>query len=110
MVESYVMKFAPSFWRCTCWKMFLVSLGPLAALTLRRLIEADARVRWFSQDIDVAEEIWLPGRPDQIEICFHEFSASDFEEAAAVVVMLDGPIANQISERARALGCLVAIV
>jgi hypothetical protein len=70
----------------------------------------DVRVRWFSQDIDVAVEIWLTGRPHQIEISFREPTHVDFEEAAAAIATIGGPLADRIADQARASGCPVSFI
>jgi hypothetical protein len=89
--------------------VLLVGSGPLAAVTLRCLIEADARVRWFSQDIDIAEEIWLTTKPHQLEISFREPCALDFAEAAAAFAVMGEPWATRIAKQAQASGCPVSI-
>jgi hypothetical protein len=75
-----------------------------------RLLESGARVRWFSQDVDVAEEIWLSGRPDRLEIAFREPRVDEVEEAAAVIATLGGSSAQRLSAQARALNRPVSVI
>jgi siroheme synthase (precorrin-2 oxidase/ferrochelatase) len=90
--------------------VLLVGSGARATATLRRLVDVGARVRWFSQDLDVAEEIWLSGEPSRIELTLREPRALDFEEAAAVIATLGEPLARRVSEQARAAGCPVSVI
>jgi hypothetical protein len=90
--------------------VLLVGSGPLAAATMRRLVGVGARVRWFSQNVDVAEEIWLSGQSSPIELTFREPRALDFEEAAAVIATIGEPLARRVSDQARAAGCPVSVI
>jgi hypothetical protein len=90
--------------------VLLVGSGPIAAATMRRLVGAGARVRWFSPDFDVAEEVWLAGQPNRIELAFREPRALDFEEAAAAIAVIGEPLARRVSEQARAAGCPVSVI
>jgi hypothetical protein len=90
--------------------VLLVGSGPHAAATMRRLVDVGARVRWFSQSVDVAEEIWLSGQPSGIELTFREPRTLDFEEAAAVIATIGEPLARRVSEQARAAGCPVSVI
>ena len=89
--------------------VLLVGSGSTAAALMLRLLAAGARVHWLSQDVDVAEEIWLSRRPDRIEVAFREPRARDLEEAAAVIVAASEPLASRIAAQARALGRPVAV-
>jgi siroheme synthase (precorrin-2 oxidase/ferrochelatase) len=90
--------------------VLLVGSGPLAAATMRRLVDVGSHVKWFSQNVDAAEEIWLSARPSRIEVTFREPRALDFEEAAAVIATIGEPLAHRVSEQARAAGCPVGVV
>jgi hypothetical protein len=104
------MTSAPGFSRFRQQTVLLVGSGAVAVALMQRLIEAGARVRWFSQDMDVAEEIWLSGRPDRIEIAFRAPRLLDVEEAAAVIVTVGEPIASAVAAQARALHRPVAVL
>ena len=104
------MAFASALTRFNTQTVLLFGSSAVAASLLRRLIRAGARVRWFSRDVDVAEELWLSGEPGQIEIAFREPKAIDFEEAAAVIATLGEPIVFRIAEQARTAGCAVAVL
>jgi putative NAD(P)-binding protein len=103
------MSVAPSLSRFAKRTVLLVGSGPLAAVTLRCLIDADAHVRWFSQDIDIAEEIWLTARPHQLEISFREPCDLDFADAAAAFAVIGEPWATRIARQAQASGCPVSV-
>jgi NAD(P)-dependent dehydrogenase (short-subunit alcohol dehydrogenase family) len=90
--------------------VLLIGAGSVAAALMRRLVEAGARVRWFSRDADVAEEIWLSRRPERIEIALREPRVRDFEEAAAVIAAASEPLASDVAAQARALGRPVAVL
>lgn len=104
------MTFAPALTRFHARTVLLFGSSAVAASLVRRLVRAGARVRWFSRDVDVAEELWLSGEPSQIEIAFREPRAIDFEEAAAVIATIGEPLVFRLSEQARAAGCAVAVV
>jgi hypothetical protein len=90
--------------------VLLVGAGGAAAALVLRLVEGGARVRWLSQDADVAEEIWRSRRPDRIEIGLRAPRALDVAEAAAVIVTAGEPIARRVADEARALGRPVAVL
>ena len=104
------MRFASLFCRTEQRAVLLIGSGPLAAATLRRLVDVGARVKWFSQELDVAEEVWLSDRPGRIELTFRAPLALDFEEAAAVIATIGEPLAHRVSEQARAAGCPVSVI
>jgi Putative NAD(P)-binding len=102
------MAFASALARFNGQTVLLVGSDAVAASLVRQLLRAGARVRWFSRDVDVAEELWLTGEPRQIEIAFREPRVLDFEEAAAVIATVGEPIVFRLSEQAREAGCAVA--
>src|SRR5215831_5648586 len=104
------MAFAPAFSRFGAQTVLLIGSGSVAATLLLRLVEVGARVRWFSQDVDVAEAVWLNGQPDRIEITFRAPRVPDIAEAAAVIVTTGEPTASSISQQARALRRPVAVL
>jgi hypothetical protein len=104
------MTFAPAFSRFRERTVLLVGSGSVAAALLLRLVEVGARVRWFSHDADVAEEIWLSGQPGRIEFALREPRLTDVEEAAAVIAAVGEPLASRVAAQARALGRPVAVL
>jgi hypothetical protein len=104
------MASASAFSRFRQQTVLLVGSGSVAAALMRRLVEAGARVRWFSQDVDVAEEISLSRQPDRIEIALREPRERDVEAAAAVIVAVGEPLAGKIAAQARALRRPVAVL
>ena len=104
------MSFKSSFSLFAQRTVLLVGSGPTAATMLWRLLDAGAHVRWFSRSVDCAEEVWLSGMPDRIELAFRAPCALDFEEAAAVIATLGEPLASRVSEQARAAGCPVNVM
>jgi cation diffusion facilitator CzcD-associated flavoprotein CzcO len=104
------MAIAPQIARFSGKTVLLVGSGSVAAALMLRLIGAGARVRWFAQDVDVAEEIWLSGHPDRIAIALREPRASDIENAGAVIVTAGESIAARVAAQARALNRPVAVI
>lgn len=104
------MASAPEFSSFRGKTVLLVGPGSVAAALMRRLVEAGARVHWFSRDADIAEEIWLSRRPDRIEIALRDPRPRDVEEAAAVIATAGEPLASEVAAQARALGRPVAVL
>jgi siroheme synthase (precorrin-2 oxidase/ferrochelatase) len=104
------MTVAPQFARFSGESVLLVGSGSLAATLMLRLIGAGARVRWFAQDPDVAEEISLSGHPDRIAIALREPRHADIAPAAAVIVAAGDPLAGRVAAQARALDRPVAVL
>src|SRR6185503_3267683 len=104
------MAVVPQIARFSGQSVLLVGSGSLAAALRLRLVDAGARVHWFAQDPDVAEEIWLSARPDRIAVALREPNAADIEHAAAVIVAVGDPIAARVAAQARALNRPVAVL
>ena len=104
------MAFEPDFARFARKSVLLVGSGSVASGLMRRLVGAGARVHWFAQNADVAEDIWQSGRPDRIAIALREPRAADIEHAAAVIVAAGEPIAGRVAAQARALDRSVAVL
>ena len=104
------MAVVPQISRFSGKTVLLAGSGSVAAALMIRLVDAGARVRWFAQDADVAEEIWLSGHPDRIAIALREPRAADFKHAAAVIVTAGDPPAARVAAQARALNCPVAVL
>ena len=104
------MSFASAFRRFSGESVLLVGSDQAATDIMLRLTDAGARVRWFVQGPDVAEEIEISSRPDRIAIALREPSASDIEKAAAVIVAVGEPIAGRVATQARALNRPVTVL
>ena len=104
------MTFASDFSRFRRQTVLLVGSGAAATALMSRLVEAGARVRWFSQDADVAEQIWLSRHPDRIEIALRAPGVRDVEQAAAVIAAAGEPLDSGVAAQARALGRPVAVL
>jgi hypothetical protein len=104
------MTSAAEFTRFAGETVLLVGSDRSAKALMLRLVNAGVRVRWFAQDVDVAEELWLSGHPDRIAIALREPRAAEIENAAAVIVTAGDPIAGRVSAQARALDRPVAVL
>src|SRR5262245_16830385 len=96
------MNFLPVFLDFSNRKVALIGAGPAAMSKLRLLQSAGAKVRWFSNDVDVAEESLLAvARTDRLEISFADPREADVTEFAAIVVATGGALDESIARRAR---------
>jgi uroporphyrin-III C-methyltransferase/precorrin-2 dehydrogenase/sirohydrochlorin ferrochelatase len=68
---------------------------------LRLLRAAGAHVRWFSRDVDVAEEMLTLSGPGRLEISFGDPLKADLADAVAVVSAAGDALDAQIAARAR---------
>jgi hypothetical protein len=109
-LELAIMAVVPQIARFSGVTVLLIGSGSVATVLMLRLIDTGAHVRWFAQDADVAEEIWLGGHPDRIAIALREPHASDIEHAAAVIVAVGDPLAGRVAAQARALNRPVAVL
>ena len=95
------MRFLPVFLDACAGVVILVGSGEPARGKLRLLRAAGAHVRWFSRDVDVAEEmLTLPGR-GRLEISFGDPLKADWADAVAVVSAAGDALDLQIAVRAR---------
>jgi len=96
------MRFLPVFLDLTSGQVALVGAGPAALNKLRLLQSAGAKVRWFSNDVDVAEEALQAGaRLSQLEISFADPLQANFSEFIAVVGAAGGSRDEDISALTR---------
>jgi uroporphyrin-III C-methyltransferase / precorrin-2 dehydrogenase / sirohydrochlorin ferrochelatase len=68
---------------------------------LRLLRAAGAHVRWFSRDVDVAEEMLTLSGPGRLEISFGDPLKADLADAVAIVSAAGDALDAQIAARAR---------
>jgi hypothetical protein len=104
------MAFAPQFAHFSGEGVLLVGSDSRARALMLRLLNAGARVHWFVENADVAEEIWLGGRPGRIAIALREPRASDIADATAVIVAVGEPMAGRVAALARSLDRPVAVL
>src|SRR5215469_8632553 len=104
------MAFTSSLSRFSGKTVLLIGSNGLATDMMLRLTDAGARVHWFAQGPDVAEELSLAGRPDRIAVALREPGVSDIADAAAVIVAVGEPIAGRVAAQARALNRPVAVI
>ena len=95
------MRFLPVFLDTCAGVVILVGSGEPARGKLRLLRAAGAHVRWFSRDVDVAEEMLTLSGPGRLEISFGDPLKADLSEAVAVVSAAGDGLDAQIAARAR---------
>ncbi len=95
------MRFLPVFLDTCAGVVILVGSGEPACGKLRLLRAAGAHVRWFSRDVDVAEEMLTLSGPGRLEISFGDPLKADLSEAVAVVSAAGDGLDAQIAARAR---------
>ncbi|MBM3527661.1 MAG: uroporphyrinogen-III C-methyltransferase [Alphaproteobacteria bacterium] len=105
------MRFLPVFLDLTSGPIVLVGSGTAATAKLHLLRAAGAHVRWFSPEIDVAEELLLASHyAGRIGIAIGEPGEDDLAGALAVVSAAGSGIDERIAQRARALSVPVNVV
>jgi uroporphyrin-III C-methyltransferase/precorrin-2 dehydrogenase/sirohydrochlorin ferrochelatase len=95
------MRFLPVFLDTCAGVVILVGSGEPARGKLRLLRAAGAHVRWFSRDVDVAEEMLTLSGPGRLEISFGDPLKADLADAVAVVSAAGDALDAQIAARAR---------
>jgi uroporphyrin-III C-methyltransferase/precorrin-2 dehydrogenase/sirohydrochlorin ferrochelatase len=89
----------------------VVGGGPDATHAVRLLRTTGANVRWYSSDVDVAEEVLLasppPGWP---ELSFADPLSGPFGDVVAIVSADDGPLDDAVAARARARNVPVHVI
>jgi uroporphyrin-III C-methyltransferase / precorrin-2 dehydrogenase / sirohydrochlorin ferrochelatase len=95
------MRFLPVFLDTCAGVVILVGSGEPARGKLRLLRAAGAHVRWFSRDVDVAEEMLTLSGPGRLEISFGDPLKADLSDAVAVVSAVGDGLDAQIAARAR---------
>lgn len=89
----------------------LVGSGVLALNALRTLRSAGANVRWYTDDMDVAEELLLASAPPGgLELSLSDPLQADYSEFVAVVAASETPLDRRIADRARARNVPVDVI
>lgn len=89
----------------------VVGGGADATQAVRLLRAAGANVRWYTSDIDVAEEVLLASPPPGwLELSFADPRDAGFGDIVAVVSADDGPLDDTVAARARAANVPVHVV
>jgi uroporphyrin-III C-methyltransferase/precorrin-2 dehydrogenase/sirohydrochlorin ferrochelatase len=95
------MRFLPVFLNTSSGLVIVVGSGEPARGKLRLLRAAGAHVRWFSRDVDVAEEMLTLSGPGRLEISFGDPLKADLADAVAIVSAAGDALDAQIAARAR---------
>lgn len=104
------MRFLPVFLDLSKGVVGLVGAGPAALNKLRLLRSAGARVRWYSKDVGVAEEILTAALSGPLEICFADPRQADFADCVAVVSAAGDALDDDIAVLARSRHVPVNVV
>ena len=100
------MQFLPTSIDPKSGTVAVVGGGAEAAQVVRLLRAAGANVRWYSSEVDVAEEVLLASPPPG----WLELSFAGFGDVVAVVSADDGPLDDAVAARARAGNVPVHVV
>ena len=95
------MRFLPLFFDTSAGVFMLVGSGEPALAKLRLLRAAGAHVRWFSCNVDVAEELATSPGQGQLEISFGDPLKADLSDVVAIVSAAGELLDRQIAARAR---------
>src|SRR6478752_5483828 len=95
------MRFLPLFFDTSAGVFILVGSGEPALAKLRLLRAAGAHVRWFSRNVDVAEELATSPGQGQLEISFGDPLKADLSDVVAIVSAAGELLDRQIAARAR---------
>src|SRR6476620_6950046 len=95
------MRFLPLFFDTSAGVFILVGSGEPALAKLRLLRAAGAHVRWFSRNVDVAEELATSPGQAQLEISFGDPLKADLSDVVAIVSAAGELLDRQIAARAR---------
>jgi uroporphyrin-III C-methyltransferase/precorrin-2 dehydrogenase/sirohydrochlorin ferrochelatase len=105
------MRFLPLFLDLSAGKVALIGSTPAALNKLRLLRAAGADVRWYSDDIDVAEEMLLASRPPgRLELSLSDPVEANFREFRLVVAATGTSVDDQVAVLARAGNVAINVV
>jgi uroporphyrin-III C-methyltransferase/precorrin-2 dehydrogenase/sirohydrochlorin ferrochelatase len=105
------MRFLPLFLDLSAGKVALIGSGPAALSKLRLLRAAGADVRWYSDDVDVAEEMLLASRPPgRLELSLADPLQANFREFCLVVAATGTALDDAVAALARAGNVPVNVV
>ena len=89
----------------------VVGNGPAAIGAVRALRAAGANVRWYSHDVDIAEDVLFTSPPPGwLELSFADPLGGALNEVVAVVSADDGPLDDAVAARARAADIPVQVI
>jgi len=95
------MHFLPVFLDTDAGVVIVVGSGEPTLGKLRLLRAAGAHVRWFSGDVDVADEMLTLSGQGRLEISFGDPLKADWHDAVAVVSATGDALDGKIAARAR---------
>ena len=105
------MRFLPLFLDLRAGLVALIGSGPAALNKLRLLRAAGADVRWYSDDVDVAEEMLLAGRPPgRLELSLSDPRQANFREFRLIVAATGTALDDAVAALARAVNVPVNVV
>jgi uroporphyrin-III C-methyltransferase/precorrin-2 dehydrogenase/sirohydrochlorin ferrochelatase len=105
------MRFLPLFLDVSAGKVALIGSTPAALNKLRLLRAAGADVRWYSEIIDVAEEMLLASAPPgRLELSLSDPRLVNFREFRMVVAATGTPLDDEVAALARAGNVPVNVV
>ncbi|MBV9971445.1 MAG: uroporphyrinogen-III C-methyltransferase [Xanthobacteraceae bacterium] len=105
------MRYLPLFLDLRAGKVALIGSGPAAVNKLRLLRAAGADVRWYSEDIDVAEEMLLASRPPgRLELAFADPLQANFREFRLLVSATGTALDDAVAALARTVNVPVNVV
>ena len=92
------MRFLPLFLDVRAGTVALIGAGPAAQNKLRLLRAAGADVRWYSDDVDVAEEMLLSSAPPgRLELSLSDPLQANFREFRMVVAATGTPLDDAVA-------------
>ncbi len=104
------MQFLPSSFNPS-GTVAVVGNSPDAMQAVRLLRAAGANVRWYSSDVDVAEEVLLVSPPPGfLELSFADPLNGSFGDVVAIVSADDGPLDDAVAARARVRNIPVHVI
>ena len=105
------MRFLPLFLDLRAGKVALIGSGPAAVNKLRLLRAAGADVRWYSDDVDVAEEMLLASRPPgRLELSLADPLQASFREFRLVVAATGTALDDAVAALARTVNVPINVV
>src|SRR5712671_5360475 len=105
------MRFLPVFLDLSAGTVALIGAGPAALNKLRLLRAAGADVRWYCEDVDVAEEMLLANvSPGRLELSLSDPLQANFREFRMVVAASGTPLDDAVAALARAGNVPVNVV
>jgi uroporphyrin-III C-methyltransferase / precorrin-2 dehydrogenase / sirohydrochlorin ferrochelatase len=105
------MRFLPLFLDVSAGTVALIGAGPAALNKLRLLRAAGADVRWYSDEVDVAEELLLASAPPgRLELSLSDPLQANFREFRMVVSATGTPLDDAVAALARAGNVPVNVV